>query len=308
MSLPVTKVWDTFAEFVETETKVFGPDCQLKLLVALGASQDDVERVWLNGCYGAHHCVPSAYAIWARFRAKDIVGDPYVAEDLYEFLSANWDALPVRPEMRSHRMIEKRWTCLVDFARYAMSHRWQNGTYEEVWDDSIKQVKYYSRYMAIKYLELLRMTVRPDLKLGDLRARNAWSPRIGLALLFPGKIGDTVGDREDNSDYAIDLAEECALEVLEELYDVYGITITHFQLQVLLCNFREMLVGGFYPRAGHDEEMDYLKLAEKLPYTKDVWEMRAKLFPHHLLGEKNDWFGIQKSEYQRWKDFGKGIL
>jgi len=162
--------------------------------------------------------------------------------------------------------------------------------------------------MAIKMLELLRMTVRPDLILGDLRARNAWSPRIGLALMFPGKIGRVVGDRDDNSEYAIELAEECALEVLEELQSVYGITISHFQLQVLLCNFREMLVGGFYPRAGHDEEMDYLKIADDLPSTKDVWAMRSHLFPHHLLGEHSGWHGIQKSEYARWKEFGKGIL
>ena len=308
MSLPVTKVWDTFAEFVETETKVFGPDCQLKLLVALGASQDDFERVWLNGCYGAHHCVPSGYAVWKEFRPNELAGNPYEQERLFEWLEDNWDALPVRPEMRSHRMVEKRWRCILDFAYYAISRKWMSGSYQEVWNDSIKSVSYYNRYMAIKYLELLRMTVRPDLALGDLRARNAWSPRIGLALLFPGPIGDVVGDREDNNDYAIELAEECALEVLEELKSEYKIEISHFQLQVLLCNFREMLVGGFYPRAGHDEEMDYLKLAEKLPYTKDVWEMRSKLFPHHLLGEKNDWFGIQKSEYQRWKDFGKGIL
>lgn len=307
MIVPVTKVWDTFAEFVRTETGVFGPDCQLKLLVALGGGATDAERVWLNGCYGAHHCVPSGYAVWKQFRASDLL-EPYTQERLYDWLNRNWDLLPVRPEMRSHRMIEKRWRCLVDFAHYAMSHRWQNGTYEEVWADSISQVKYYSRYMAIKYLELLRMTVRPDLQLRDLRARNAWSPRIGLALMFPGKIGRIVGDRDDNSDYAIELAEECALEVLEELKDVYGIEISHFQLQVLLCNFREMLVGGFYPRAGHDEEMDYLKLADDLESTKDVWTMRSHLFPRHLLGEHGGWHGIQKSEYQRWKKFGEGIL
>ena len=308
MGLPTYKVWDTFAEFVRAETGVFGPDCQLKLLVALGGGQDDVERVWLNGCYGAHHCVPSGYAVWTQFRPRTLATSGYVQEELYDWLSQNWDALPVRPEMRSHRMVEKRWRCLTDFAAYAVSEKWRKGTYEEVWNDSIKSVSFYNRYMAIKYLELLRMTVRPDLALGDLRARNAWSPRIGLALLFPGKIGDVIGDREDNSDYAIELAEEMAVELLEDLKSDYGIVISHFQLQVLLCNFREMLVGGFYPRAGHDEEMDYLKLAAKLPSTKDVWDMRATLFPKSLLGEHSGWFGIQKSEYQRWKEFGKGIL
>jgi len=307
MGAPISHVWDTFAEFVRSETAAFGPDCQLKLLVALGEGQTDIERVWLNGAYGAHHCVPSAYAVWRQFRAHDLA-DPYVQEGLYDFLSSNWDALPVRPEMRSHRMIEKRWRCLVDFSAYARSEKWRKGTYEEVWNDSIKSVSFYNRYMAIKMLELLRMTVRPDLKLGDLRARNAWSPRIGLALLFPGKIGDVIGDREDNSEEAIELAEECALEVLEVLKDEYGIQLSHFMLQVLACNWREMLVGGFYPQAGHDEEIDYIKLSEKKFDMTPIWETRSRIFPKHLLGEHSGWSGIRKNEYLRWKEFGRGIL
>jgi hypothetical protein len=190
---------------------------------------------------------------------------------------------------------------------YAVSETWRGGDYETLWKESISAVPYYNRYMAIKYLELKRMVVRPDVVLRDMRAKSAWSPRIGLALLFPS-VGDVIGDREDNSAYAIELTEDYALECLETLKHEYGLEISHFQLQVLLCNFREMLVGGFYPRAGHDEEMDYIKLAEKKFDMTPVWQKRAELFPHHLLGEKNGWHGIQKSEYAKWKDFGKGVL
>ena len=309
MANPAHQVWDNFAAFVKAETGVYGPDCQLKLLVALGEGKTEVERIWLNGCYAAHHCVPSAFALWRDFP------DPYkVANDreeqhrLEDWLEDHWDALPVRPEMRSHRMVVKRHACIVDFAKYSIEGRWKVlPDYELLWHDSIKSVRYYNRYMAIKYLELKRMVARPDVVLRDLRARNAWSPRIGLALLHP-HVGDVIGDREDNSDYAIELAEDYALETLDVLKTEYDVTISHFQLQVLLCNYREMLVGGFYPRAGHDEEMDYIKLAEKKFDMTPIWDMRAKMFDHKLLGEKNDWFGIQKSEYLRWKKFGEGIL
>lgn len=308
MALPNWKVWDTWAEFVKTETGVYGPDCQLKLLVGLGEDYPPVERMWLNGCYAAHHCVPSAYALWCEFPHPGILATNREEQNrLYDWLEDHWDALPVRPEMRSHRMVEKRHACIVDFAKYAISETWREGDYETLWHHSIKSVRYYNRYMAIKYLELKRMVVRPDLILKDMRAKHGWSPRIGLALLFP-KEGVIIGDREDNSQYAIDLTEEMAIECLEVLRDEYGITISHFQLQVLLCNFREMLVGGFYPRAGHDEEMDYIKVAEKKFDMTPIWDKRAEMFPHELLGEKNDWFGIQKSEYARWKEFGKGIL
>lgn len=306
MPLPPTKVWNIFADFVRAETSIGGPDCQLKLLVALGEEADDIERVWLNGCYGAHHCVPSAYAIWTSFSARNLMR-PTVQEDLYQYLDRYWDSLPVRPEMRSHRMIEKRWRCLVDFAYYAMSERWRDGNYQQVWTDSISRVKYYSRYMAIKYLELLRMTVRPDLVLFDMRAKHGWSPRIGLSLLFP-EVGDIIGDREDNSEHAIELTEECAIELIQELKADYDVHITHFQLQVLLCNFREMLEGTFYPGAGHDEEIDYLKLAKAIPCVEDVWKTRARIFPKEVLGEHSGWTGIRKTEYQRWKEFGRGVL
>jgi hypothetical protein len=309
MALPHFEVWDKFAEFVHHEVKIAnGPDCQLKLLVGLGNGRGDTERMWLNGCYAAHHCVPSGYALWREFPNPHVlVAYPDEQNRLEDWLEDNWSALPVRPEMRSHRMVEKRHACIVDFARYAVQETWRVGDYETIWKQSIGAVRYYNRYMAIKYLELMRMTVRPDLVLGDMRAKHGWSPRIGLGLLFPDD-ADVVGDREDNSDYAIQLTEDCASECLQILREEYNLEISYFQIQVLLCNFREMLVGGFYPRAGHDEEMDYIKLAETKFDMTPVWEKRAELFDKSLLGEHNNWFGIQKSMYTDWKNFGRGIL
>jgi hypothetical protein len=308
MALPNYRVWDIWAEFIKTEINSYGPDCQLKLLVALGEGRSPVERIWLNGCYAAHHCVPSAYALWREFPYPHLLAQSSKEQDrLEDWLEENWTALPVRPEMRSHRMVVKRKACIVDFAKYAISETWRQGVYEDIWSESISAVRYYNRYMAIKYLELKRMVARPDIVLTDMRAKSAWSPRIGLALLFPN-VGHIIGDREDNSAYAIELTEDYALECLDTLSTEYGLTISHFQLQVLLCNFREMLVGGFYPRAGHDEEMDYIKLAEKKFDMTPVWEARSRIFNNKLLGEHNGWFGIQKSEYARWKEFGKGVL
>lgn len=303
----MSRAWEVFSGFVTEELAVGGPDPQFKLITHLSRNHDPVERVWLIGCYGAHHCVPSAYAVWSNFRVNTLVDFPHEQERLYTWLDQHWDNLPVRPEMRNHRMIEKRWTCLMDFARYAHSERWKTGTYQEVWDDSVAQVKYYGRYMAIKVLEMLRMSVRPDLVLSDLRAKNAWSPRIALGLLFPDE-ADIIADRNANSWSEVLLAEEIANEAIEELDACYGIRLSHFQLQVLLCEFRELLVGGFYPGAGHDEEMEYIKIAERSFDMSAVWEARSEIFPHKYLGEKNDWFGLRKEKFVEWKTFGKGVL
>src|SRR5262245_23889550 len=103
-----------FTEFVKAEKAVGGPDAQLELLCELGRMNncDIVESVWLAGCYGAVHCIPSAYLTWQNFRPQDIIDKP---QALFDWLMINWDYLPVRPEMRSARMVEKRHECLVDF-------------------------------------------------------------------------------------------------------------------------------------------------------------------------------------------------
>lgn len=301
----MTDHWPRWVHFVKAETAVHGPDCQLALLHELGQRvrpSDIVEQVWLCGAYGAHHCVPSAFAIWQNWRPVDVL-EAYDTSEFHDWLESHWSSLPVRPEMRSHRMVDKRARCLRDFAKYALDHEWSDTTkgYEDLWNESQQVVKYYGRYMAIKYLELLRRCARPDLVLTDMRAEGGWSPRIALGLLFPA-FETRFANRTDNSKDTIQAAEACAVEAIQRLAE-HHIHISHFQLQVLLCNYREMIDGTFYPGAGHDEEMDYLALCTDFPdEVAFIYETRKQLFPHVYLGELNDWTGIRKSEYQRWKN------
>ncbi len=300
--MPSVDHWPRFTHFVAAETAAGGPDCQLTLLTELVPSDTSpIEKVWLNGCYAAHHCVPSAYAVWKHWRPEDAA---HHESDLEKWLRDHWNALPVRPEMRSHRMPSKRARCLSDFAQYALYKSWTNlqYKYDDLWTDSIDQVKYYSRYMALKYLTLLQMTVRPDLELRDIRAKHAWSPRITLGLLFPEHAA-IVADRDNNSQTAIFLAEQCAKEALERLHHE-KLMINWYQLQVLTCNYREMLNGGFYPGAGHDEEMDYIKLSETrfLGTMSHLWNTRKRIFKPQYLGEENDWFGLRQERFQYWKN------
>ncbi len=296
--------WPLWTEFVKAETAAGGPDCQLHLLLELAPEANDIERVWLAGAYGAHHCVPSAYAVWREFRPIEVAKDP---GRLFTWLQDNWAALPVRPEMRSHRMVAKRHQCLHDFAVYALGESWRTGSYEYTWEDSIDSVKYMARYMGIKYLELLRRICRPDMILSDMRAKNAWSPRIGLGLLWP-EVAEVIADKDNNTKEAIALAENYATKTIQRLAE-NGVTNSYFQLQVELCNYREALVGGFAPGIGHAEEMDYIKIAETKFDMQHVWDTRKRIFKPEYLGELNGWFGLasQKDKFREWKDKGKAM-
>jgi len=289
--------WQLFVDFCKAETSTGGPDPQMPTIAALARNSEAVEKVWLAGCYGAHHCVPSGFAVWKTFRPDDIIKRPL---DLEEWLEEHWKSLPVRPEMRSHRMVEKRAECLHDFALYAVGETWRNKTdYDWVWRDSIDHVAYYNRYMAIKFLEMLRLMVTPGLVLSDMRAKHAWSPRRTLAMLHP-QFGHILGNKEDNSPGTLSLAETMAAETITKLQD-YGVSISFFQLQVMLCEFREATVGGYYPGASLDEELDYIAIAQKDFSFDEVFEVRRSLFPHQFLGEIGGWNGLRKEKFLVFK-------
>jgi len=275
---------EEFVKFAKEEIAHGGPEPELAPIVWLTKDWSDVDKVWAAGVYCSHHVVPSTVAILQHFpKPQPVIENEAV---LAEFLIDHWHALPVRNEMRSHRMPEKRLKCLFDFAVYALEERWRHGNYDDVWNDSIASVKYFGRYVAIKYMEFLRRMVRPDLILGDVRAHQAWSVREGLSLLFP-ETESWMSDREDNTDETIEKVESRATALIEDLKH-HDVNLSHFDAQVLLCEFKQMTRGTFYAGKSHDEEYDFAKRVETHFQIPEFWEARKALFPHHILKELQD--------------------
>lgn len=298
----MTDHWPLFVEFCKAELATGGPDPQLPTIAWLCNTEPLVERVWLAGCYGAHHCVPSAYRVWEAFRPEEVQEDPGLLEN---WLQANWDCLPVRPEMRSHRMLDKRVRCLADFAEFALQQQWarHEWTYEGMWAHTQYNIKYFGRYMGIKFMEMLRLMVRPDFVLPNLRAKGAWSPRRTLALLHPQS--SHLPNRDDQSEEVLILTEKYAIETRLRLLEEYHVIVSMFQLQVMLCEYREALNGGYYPGASLDEELDYMSQAatnipEHDPF-REIFRARASLFPHSFLGERYGWDGLRKEKFLPFK-------
>lgn len=279
-------MWKSFAKFCAKELATGGPDPQIAMLEALSKDRPLNQRIWLIGCYGSHHCVPSAYLVWSRWSARRVIEKP---KSFARWLEDHWDGLPVRPEMRSHRMVEKRAKCLTDFAVLAQSYepkRWKS--YDEAWIESQKEVKFYARYMAIKVLEMLhRFGDSSHLKLPDMRAKGGWSPRQTLGMLW-SEHADTLQDRNDNSPGTIALVESVFGKTREILRGKYDVRVSNFQLQVLLCEYKEWRDGGYYPGASLDEELEYIALSRRV-FGKDavapLFKVRKQIFPHENLKE-----------------------
>ena len=73
-----------------------------------------------------------------------------------------------------------------------------------------------------------------------------------------------------------------------------------FQLQVLLCEYREALNSGYYPGASLDEELMYMAKASSFDLNP-ILESRRALFSHEYLGEISGWSGIRKEKFQPFK-------
>lgn len=79
--------------------------------------------------------------------------------------------------------------------------------------------------------------------------------------------------------------------------------MSYFQLQGLLCNYKEMIYGRFYPGAGHDEELHYFKSFGQ-DFDVAPWlATRKAIFPRWCLGELGDprWDGIRPAVGDRWR-------
>lgn len=292
------KHWPKFIAFCQQELRTGGPDPQIATLHAVAARQKLTleRRIWLIGCYGAHHCVPSAIRVWEAWDATHALRKPRAFR---RWLKQHWDELPVRPEMRSHRMLDKRTRCLLDFAAFSQRYSPRTyATYDDAWRGTQQDIKFYGRYMALKVLEMMsRFGKSPHLALPDMRAKGGWSPRRCLGLLW--KQYPKLLDRKDESPKTIRLVEKIFQKTRWKLQK-NDIRVSNFQLQVLLCEYREALHGGYYPGASLDEELQYATLSGTRKLAT-MFQARKDVFPRRYLGEANGWDGPRPEKFTPFK-------
>jgi hypothetical protein len=89
---------------------------------------------------------------------------------------------------------------------------------------------------------------------------------------------------------------------------VSDLRIGYYELQALLCEFKETLRGNrFYPGRSHDEVLEnYHKRSDiRGQYYTSLFAARKKLFPRQCLGEIGDrWDSVRKPLQATWKDYG----
>jgi hypothetical protein len=69
-----------------------------------------------------------------------------------------------------------------------------------------------------------------------------------------------------------------------------------------ICSFRNLFKSTRYGGYHHDRQLETVKAYEEIypKFAKRMYELRAEMFPHHLLGELNGWEGIRKERKKLW--------
>ncbi|KKL64111.1 hypothetical protein LCGC14_2168280, partial [marine sediment metagenome] len=140
-----------------------------------------------------------------------------------------------------------------------------------------------------------------------IRPAGAWSPRLSLSYMYPS-CDETLnrgGDR-DATLAGVGAVAEGARVILG---DRLRRPVNFFELEVLLCNFRQALESR-YPGRTLDSELTYYAKAlphwgaETLGDAIDFFGARERLFPSECLGELNGWDGNRKELGETFERYG----
>lgn len=285
--------------FGAAELATGGPDPQVRL-VAEATRRLDVDPDWAAGCFVATYTCAGGAAIWGTWSAEQALTYP---AELERWLRDHWAGVPVRRERRAVWRADKLATSLVSYARWAHDRlpALREAPYVDLYDAIDAEVAFFGRYAAMKVLETLHLAGRVAASQVDIRPRGAWSPRKTLALLYEPA-------HAYRSDAPLDLAE--AHELAKHAHDALDGRATWFQVETLLCNFRQAL-DGKYPGRSHDRELGHWLKAEAHwgPQLRDwlpFYDLRRELFPAHCLGEVGGWRGARGALEEQWRSHYAG--
>jgi hypothetical protein len=280
------------------------------MVIDMSRNESDQERWWRALCYIAVYNVPFGEVLWQQLPWSTV--RDYGMSDFHRWCDGVFRAqtLVTRFERRCVRRADWMTEYLtsarelvLDIPRLAeaCARQLPEDAYELAWN-RVCNTDRIGRYVAIKLLELWRRDGTLQIATPDIRPKGAWSPRKTLGELFPG----TGVEARDDNKALLETVRHYSREAVARLAGDYGVEIDLFELQVVLCEYRESWEGKKqYPGRSLDSELGYARKAKELwGVNTELWNTRVRLFPLKHLGELNGWEGPRKEVAVVLHDYG----
>lgn len=273
------------------ELSTGGPDPHIALAAHLATAYDKVdaqEVFWRAGCYVAVYTVFCAEALWQALPLERALALGPIG--LESWVRDHWAGMALRNERRPVKSVKKLAEHLSSLATWC-SGAALGGDYGFYWESYNGEVRYVGRYATIKYLETIKQAFDLDIEQPGIMPAGAWSPRLTLSFMHPNfdELLNRGGDRPPTLATVDELAEATRFDLEEH----YGEPVSNFQIEVLLCNFRQALKGR-YPGRSHDSELKYRDKVKGFwinvrEHDSHFFSAREALFDPRVLGERNGW-------------------
>ena len=325
-----------FAEFVKAVQDAGGTTPHMLMTVESARRQKHTyEKLWWAGCYAFVYNYASAEVLYNHWRPGEWTGDA-----LSKWIGENWKGIKFRKERKAARSVARLTTCMqtyYDFMERVPDRDWfrsKNGysggeRYNAAFEDICNNVKYMGRYIAIRWLEVVRRVFDIDMEMPDLRSRDGDHPRKALALMYPEHLTALMGG---NSDAEIAETDEVVEICKEDLRKLYGVKTDYYTMQSLLCEYKQSCLGRRqYPGKSVDSELSYFEKVctdwwgDAFREQTIMYDVRRTIFPSYMLGEVQGWSGVREElgnvlvdhgytwsdrvyNYVKTKDFSNPVL
>lgn len=256
--------------------------------------KDPLDKLWFAGCYALTYNWPMAERVFQEWRPDTFDQDRFLS-----WTEEHWAGIFLRKERKAVFRKPFFAECAASYLEFARGVAPHVGlldlemNYLEAFKFFTGSVKYMGRYIAIRWLEVMRRTFCSEWRMTDVRSDGGEHPRKALALLYPEDAAALLGGNSKREVHVADLAaDRCLLDLNLE----HGVVLDYYELQSLLCEYKQEVLGRKqYPGKSIDTEMDYhRKIAEYWNSPSDFYRVREECFPAWSRGELNGWTGVRK--------------
>lgn len=280
-----------FLEFSRLHLLSGCPDPHLKIAVHQMVQEDDpYESAWRAGCYVAPYEVCTGSLIWSNWNVWDARNKP---EQFTKWIADTWPKWNIRRERRAARTPTKMAECLLSYANFVTTPELlaahARDKYDDFWKLADANLRYFGRYALIKLLHALHTGGIIEHPINDIRPAGGWSPRETMALLDPAM--EELYTKNSTKPDVLAVIKTRTDIVKELLEDHVGEKVSYYDVEVLLCNYRQY--PKHHPGWPLDSDLNYYHtFVQNWEEPVFDWKaVRAELFPAEVLGEIQGWEG-----------------